>query len=213
MFKGLKSLFIVEEEEGAKSAEQKTADAPANEERPAATATRPGQVSQKFSDILFQAMEQNNLEGFDYLEYKRSLLSLSKMPMDEPTRFQSAFAMAQTMGVSVPKLVESAQHYLKILENEEQKFETALSNQEKNKIESKELEIKQLDKAIQEKAEQIKKLTAEIQAHQQRVGALKNEIYESSSKMEKTKADFLASYNSLIAQIQSDITKMKEFLK
>ena len=76
-------------------------------------------------------MEKANIEGFDYLEYKQSLKSLAKMPMDERTRFQSAYAMAQTMGASVGHLIKTAQHYIDILAAEEKKFETALANQKK----------------------------------------------------------------------------------
>ena len=40
------------------------------------------------------------------------------MPMDEQTRFQSAFAMAQTLGATTEHLMHSANHYLEILKKE-----------------------------------------------------------------------------------------------
>ena len=56
------------------------------------------------------------MEGFDYLEYKQSLQSLEKMNMDNQTRYQSAFAMAQTMGAKAKNLIDSAQYYLKVMQ-------------------------------------------------------------------------------------------------
>ena len=97
MFKRIKSVFIVEDEsfvpknEGSvatkKVATVKTPDIPVN---------RNASASDKFVDNLLKAIEANNLEGFDYLEYKQSLRSLSSMDMDEATKFNSAFAMAKT---------------------------------------------------------------------------------------------------------------------
>jgi hypothetical protein len=216
VLKSLKSLFFLEDEQAAKTAgapkpesKQNLQEIVANQ----APVEREGKISERFLEVLLQAMEQSNLQGFDYLEYKRSLQSLSKMPMDEPTRYQSAFAMAQTMGVSVPALLDTASHYLKVLQEEERKFGEALANQSKIKIQQREEQLVNLEKLIQSKAEQIKKLTDEIQKHQAELASSKNEISEHAMKMEMTKRDFLASYQSLVGQIQSDVEKMKTHLK
>mgnify|MGYP000158758946 CR=1 FL=1 len=172
-----------------------------------------GKVTSKFIDVLLGAMEKSNLDGFDYLEYKQSLSSLAKMPMDEKTKFQSAFAMAQTMGATPQKLVDSATHYINVLKEEEHKFEKALANQVDGNIGNKREQITQLDSVIKEKAAQIKRLTEEITQHQQKIEGLENEISKSSVKVETTKNNFIASYNKLVAQIHSDVENMKEYLK
>ncbi|MEM1214943.1 MAG: hypothetical protein AAGJ82_04620, partial [Bacteroidota bacterium] len=128
MLKNLKSLFIIEEEtpkQATKAAPKAkaTAAAPKTSSPTSQPATaRAGKIKPKFTDILLSAMDKADLEGFDYLEYKKSLQSLTKMNMDEATAFKSAFAMAQTMGATPTKLVQSAQHYLNILQKEEEKF-------------------------------------------------------------------------------------------
>ncbi len=219
MLKNLKSLFIVEEEGAAKAAAPKEEAVPApNAATHAHTINqseqgRPGQVSDKFMDILFKAMESNNPEGFDYMEFRQSLNSLKKMPMDEQTRFQSAFAMAQTLGATPAGLLDSAMHYIAVLKREEQQFEQALVSQKDKQIGSKEQEIGKLEQNIQSKAEQIKRLTAEIEMHQKQLEQLRNEISEAAVKVETTKNDFIASYNSLVEQIQGDVENMKKFLK
>lgn len=222
MFKNLKSLFI---EEDATSEKVEKSHPPQAEKQVKNTGPiesprvaesdegDPGQVTQRFSEILLKAMEVNNLNGFDYLEYKQSLQSLAKMPMDEATRYQSAFAMAQTMGATPGKLIETAQHYISVLQNEEKKFEEALAHQTTVQIGSKQQEIGAIEESISKKSEQIKKLTQEIQAEQQRATEMKNEIQEAAKKVQTTKNDFIASFNSLVEKINKDIQNMSKYLK
>lgn len=217
MFKSIKSLFIVEEEGNKSSSKSstKTPPKPSNKTAPIKSESitgEPGKVTSKFMDVLFASMEQNNLEGFDYLEYKQSLQSLKKMPMDEATRYKSAYAMAQTMGATPANLVQTAQHYLHILEKEEKKFEKAVSNQVNTQIGSKKNEIKGLDETIKAKADQIQKLTQEIDNHQKQKEGLQKEISQASVKVETTKNNFIASYNTLVSQIQGDIDRIKQYL-
>ncbi len=217
MLKNLKSLFIIEEKEssGFKAKTRKAAPPPAKDAPVKAENKQgdPGKVRSKFTNVLLEAMNKANWEGFDYLEYKKSLQSLAKMPMDEKTRYQSAFAMAQTMGVSPQHLLDTAQHYIQVLQQEEYKFERALNKQQDKQIESKKQELQQLEKLIQQKAEQIKKLTKEIEAHQKQSKQVENEIQDSTVKIESTKNDFIASFNALVSQIHQDVTNMEAYLK
>jgi hypothetical protein len=218
-FKKIKSIFVVEEETSAKPKEAPSAEkpvAPAISGGPVvqeSQAGAPGQVTDKFLQVLFAAMEGQNLPGLDYLEYKQSLNSLSKIQMEESVRYQSAFAMAQTMGATPQKLVESAAHYLDVLKGEEAKFQQALVKQRAEQIGNREEQIRQMDAAIQQKAEQIKKLTQEIEQHRQQSEKLKLEIGDAMGKVESTKNNFIASYNALVSQIQADVENMKRYLK
>lgn len=224
MLKNLKSLFIIEDEESKKPVKGKkqAADQPKKGTSSAKTTASPtptpatpspGKVSSKFINILLKAMDSNNLEGFDYLEFKQSLKSLEKMPMDDATRYQSAFAMAQTMGATPQKLMETANHYLNILATEEKKFEEALAAQRQKQIGSKESQIKKLEEVVANKAAQIKQLTKEIEEHQKQANSLKKEIGGAVVKVESTKNDFIASYEKLISQINADVENMKQYLK
>lgn len=226
MFKNIKSLFILEEETPSTkgSGQQK----PTSQQQPAEPSSAPkstpatsapqqtsgsGQVTEQFTEILFKALQDNNLQGFDYLEFKQSLRSLEKMPMDEGTRYQSAFAMAQTMGATPAALIQTAEHYLNVLRKEEQKFGEALSAQQQKQIGNKAHEIKQLDEIIQTKTQQIQQLTKEIDEHRQKVVALRKDIDDASVKVESTKNNFIASYQSLVDLISRDVENMKQYLK
>lgn len=229
MLKKLKSLFVIEEETaeelidkklnnkkspepaGAKTTTTKPKNAPeANKRMP--VETRDGKPSQRFLNALLKAMDENNLDGFDYLEFKESLKSLSQMAMDESTRYKSAFAMAQTMGANAEMLKKTAGHYVDVLSKEEQKFKQALINQRHKKIHDKEEEIKRLKMTITSHEEQIQKLTQEINAYQQKMDKLKHDLTSAESKLETTKKDFLVTYGKLVDQIQQDIDKMNQYL-
>ena len=219
-FKSIKSLFVVEEEspKGKKVAPSAKSNkaAPADPKKAIvkeSAAGQPGKVTTKFTDILFGALKKNNLPGVDYLEYRQSLQSLEKMPMEEKVRYQSAFAMAQAMGATPQKLVESAGHYVDVLKGEEAKFEQALANQEASKIQGRKKQIDQLNGAIQQKAEQIKKLTQEMEQHRKQMETLQKGIQEATASMESTKNNFIASYNALVSQILRDVENMKRYLK
>jgi chromosome segregation ATPase len=220
MWKNIKSLFIVEEEGPAKGKQvaKKEAAKPVRtanttQNIPESKEGEPGKVRAKFMEVLLKAMDANNLKGFDYLEYKQSLNSLKNMPMDEKTRYQSAMAMAKTMGGNPDMLTQTAQHYIDVLKNEEQKFEQALSNQIATQVDSKKQQIKKLEETIASKAAKIKELTQQIETHQKKQEVLGKEIKAASSKVASTKNDFIASYNSLVSQIQEDINNIQQYLK
>jgi len=232
MFDKIKKLFVVEDDDPLKKAlEQKSqeeveATAPSEEMVPDRTSSTQnpksktknsqptgGKVTDKFMNILLGAMDKNNLDGFDYLEYKQSLQSLQNMKMDEATRYQSAFAMAKTMGATPKKLLETANHYIKILQTEEQKFGQALISQKEKQIGNRTQRLEQLGKAVEQKKKQIDQLTKEIESHEQESAQIKEQITDSTVKVENTKNNFIVTYQLLTGQIKEDISKMQSYLK
>ncbi len=210
----LKGIFIVQTPTDGQPSEAMPAKTDVAATTPKVEVAMPtGKVSDKFYEILFGAMEANNQSGFDYLEYKKSLQTLAKMPMDEATRYSSAYAAAQAMGVSSQALKDSAQFYLNVLKTEDSKFQESVNSQRQKQIGSKEKAITDLDATIKAKGEQIAKLTQEIAAHQEDMGKMKAEISEAVVKIETTLSDFHATYSDLIGQIGQDVENMKKYLK
>ena len=219
VFSKLKSLFIVEDPNTATANTQQNTPPPSNNQPspPQSPTYVPpvisgGVANEKVMETLSNALQTNNLDGFDYFEFRGSLQSLAKMPMDEQTRFQSAYAMAQTMGVTKQKLMDSGAHYLNVLQNEQLKFQQALDNQKSGNLVAKEQEAKNLEGVIGQKAEQIKRLTEEIQQHQAQIEEMKKQITEMGAKVENTKNDFQATYNLLTSQMQADLANIQKYL-
>jgi hypothetical protein len=172
-----------------------------------------GKPDPKFIDILLKAIEKNNLDGFDYLEYKQSLQSLNKMEMDEAIKYKSAFAMAKTMGATETKLMDSAKHYIGILNDEQKKFKEALINQRNKQIKGRESNLQKLEQSIQTKNQQIEKLKLEIEDTRNKLEAVRQEINVSAAKVESTNDKFHLAFNVVMQQIQEDLQKMKNYLK
>ncbi len=230
MLKNLKSLFVVEEPE-SKSSPKKTASAKPTPEqeaaapphagvpaapRPAAApagAERAGRAEPKFTEHLLNAMEAANLDGFDYLEFKRALKGLEKMPMDEKTRYQSAYAMAQSMNVQPAHLIQTANHYLTTLANEEKKFAGAATQQREQQVGEREREIQQLSAHLEETKARIEQLRAEVAQKGKLLTAKQEELSTAAAKIAETQRDFHASYELLAGQITADVERMQEYLK
>lgn len=217
--KKVKSIFVEDEGSSTSPATSQSTDNQSQSAASASTAAAPavtpvatGSLSDKFVELLAKALEQNNQPGFDYFEFRQALANLAKMPMDEQTRFQSAFAMAQTMGATPAGLAESAGFYLKVLAGEQAKFNEAHAQQRSKLIGNREEEIKNLEGAIQQKTQQIADLTRQIEEHRQQSEQIRGEISASTVKIETTKADFDATFASVVTQLQNDVEKIKKYL-
>jgi len=221
MFKKFKSLFVIEDGETAPDGKTSSENSP-NPKKEASTpsfdvplkssGSGEGKVQDKFLDALFKALEASNQQGFDYMEYKDFLKSLANVAMDDSTRYKSAFATAQTMGATKENILASAKHYLKVLSDEQSKFQDALKGQKDRNLTGKQDEIKQLGSTIDQKQKDIEKLKSDIEAHRQRITALEQEISTAADKLGQTADDFDATYKALVSQIQSDVQNIESHL-
>lgn len=218
MLKKLKSLFIIEEEVPGQEEKQPAkgsgtaTDRPGNTEASFNIPDIKGHVQNKFLDVLFAALESSNQEGFDYLEFKDFLRSLANVPMDDSTRYKSAFATAQTMGATKERILASAGTYIDLLTKEEVKFQDALKAQREKNLTSRQQDIKKLEQTIRSKEDQIQKLQNEIETHRKEIGELENEINTAGTKLAQTASDFEATYQALLGQIQQDVKNIESHL-
>ena len=223
MWKNLKGYFIVEDEGKPPRAKSTLPDKRSEAEQTASTtspapaappaSTTDGKVADKFVEVLLQAMERANLPGFDYLEYKKALQNLEKMNFDEGMRFQTAYAAAQSMGVTPAQLTESASHYLSALKVEQDKFTAAMQKQQTEQVGTKQDELGRLDGLVAEQEAKIKQLQEQIGKTKARQQELQQTIGESQEKIQATAADFEKTYDTIAGSIAADIEKMQRYLK
>lgn len=228
IFKKIKSAFIIEEEQKASAKAKKAREpedashTPADEVQADKTPlpeikidieTGDGQVSKKFTNVLLKALEANNQEGFDYIEFKRAVQNLFKLDMGEENTYKSAFATAQTMGATPQGLVDSAQKYLQVLAAEEKKFESALIKQRDKQVQSRVTNLQKMEASIAGKEQKIEQLRQEIEAEKKKLQTVRTEIEEATIKVESTGKDFVVSYRHLVKQIQQDIDNIGKYLQ
>lgn len=227
VFKRLKSVFIVNDEEFKKQARKAKGNTDnTNEPEPStqieevATPSLEVEIKHvnaedvpfdsKFVDILLKAIEKNNLEGFDYLEFKQALQNLKEMQMDDATKYKSALAMAKTMGASSESIVKSGNHYLSILKKEDEKFKVALAQQRKRLSEDKSAGYTNLQNSIKQKQAQIEQLTKEIVAAEQELKVKEKQLQNSAQKIEVTTVQFAKAYEAVADQIVADLQMIQK---
>lgn len=234
-WKNLKSLFVVEEDGSNKEAPKektpktketkddssegnsivKAGSEEKNETIPTSSASKnttavKGEIKQQFVEHLLKAIETNNLDGIDYLEFKNTLQSFAKMPMDENLRFQSALTAVKTMGASEQKILDSAQFYLDILAKEEASFMNAVKRGKSQKVDGELQRIEQLKAQREEKVKQIEKMKADIENITKEINGVSEKVMDDQIKIDTKRNHFYASYEFVVNQIKADISNLKK---
>jgi hypothetical protein len=180
--------------------------------QPANQQIQVGQEDKEIKQQLVIALEQANLEGYDYFEFAKAIDAQVNIIPAEQMRFQSTFAMASTMGVTINILLSSAQHYLDVLSTKEKEFLTAVDKHSSDAVGGKEEQMKKIDSDMSQKAEQIKTLTQEINVLQQQKTTISNEIASNRVKIDTIKINFYATLKVISDRIKSDIDKVKQYI-
>ncbi len=228
MFKKLKNIFVVEDDTGTASSPKGNAQVdknapPESSESPSlkidkmtaslkGTKASKSKPDSKFVDLLLRAIEENNIEGFDYLEFKQSVQSLSKIESDEAKRYKNAFAMASALGLTKNKLFSSAKHYVSVLDKEEKKFSEAFNSQKDKQVSNREAKSNQLQQSINDKEAKIDQLKAEIEKEKKQLGSVEADIAKALAKVEATKEGFYSAYHMVLQQIKDDLDKITSYV-
>ncbi len=223
MLKKLRSIFVIDEEKptaqpssgtvsGQSSGVSEYSQDSSDTDDHKTVKVEGGEVNEKFLNILLEAMEKHDLEGFDYMEFKRFLKSLNKVELDEATRYRSAFAAGQTMGATKEKLINSAKQYVDILKQEQSRFEQAAQNQRSKVVDERKTEIESMQKEISDKQQQIASLTQEIEKTKQDISKAKDEVTSAQEKIQQTQNEFQVTYQHVTGDLEADIRKMDQYL-
>jgi len=213
ILKKIKSVFIVPEEEGLKeSVPKQNLDIDSSE-------VNSGQISvslegkQKFYQILANVLEKNNIPGFDYIEFKRAIKSVSEMhQMEEGVVYKTAFATAQAMNIQSSVLIESAKKYISILETEKTSFSQSAQKFLDQQINGRKLEVDSLDSEIRSIQAEIKRLNESLTEKEAKVIKMKETTNSVKLKYEANKVDFEEAYQLIVRQIEEDVQKMQKYL-
>lgn len=224
----IKSLFIVPEDEinttkttKKKVAEKKnltklsdTKKTQITENKNQVSNSKPskGTFNKKIFESLTQAISNANLPGEDYLEFMNALQALKNIDLDEKIKMQTVLATLSTKGLTIQKIIESADYYLKVLENEKDKFKIVINKQTENKIGGKNKKIKELEAENKKKADMIKQLTEEINKNRSEIQQIKKDIETASVKIKNTENDFNVTYEHVANQIKEKVKQLQELL-
>lgn len=218
LVKNFKNLFFTEEAED-KAAPQTTASSGTkgtSTPTPVAPTTNSPTAPQQdetVAKMLSDALDQANMEGFDYYEYAQMLQALKPSLPSEQTLFQTAFTSGKVMGASKEKLIQSANFYLDILKKKAGEFEAACKAKIDELVTGREKELQNMDATIKEKADAIQKLTEEINNLSTQKTQITNEIGENRIKIETKRNNFNTTLQTFTGRISGDIEKITRYIQ
>lgn len=163
-------------------------------------------------EFMANAIEQNNLPGFDYFEFKRAIVTLQQMNVEESAAFKNAFATAAIMGLTKEKLIETAGYYRNLLEKEKEKFNSALSNQTATKVTAREEEIKRLTDQIERHKAEIVRLQEEMAQYRTQIETAEVAVKTESEKISKANDGFERTHSAFLIQIDKDVENIHKYL-
>lgn len=208
--KSLMNLFVKMEDDPVEAkVEEKT---PATAIPVSVPTMQAGKADEAISSNFVKALEKANLPGYDYFEFAKTVEALRPTLPAEQTLFQTAFASAVVMSVSKDKLLETAQHYLSVLDAKAQEFNQVVQQRTADTVTKREKDIADSDAAIKAKAEQIQKLTEEMNVLTTQKTATANEISENRMKIEQVQINFMATFDIFANKIKGDIDKIKKYI-
>ncbi len=171
-----------------------------------------GTTDDAIAKNIADALEKANLSGFDYFEYAKTLDALKTTIPAEQTLYQTAFASGTVMGAGKKSLLDSANHYITVLDKEAEKFAVSVQQRIQQTVTVKEEQVRSIEKTINEKAAQIQKLTNEINALSNEKNTVVNVISENRVKIEKVRNDFAATLQVFLGKIRGDIEKIQKYI-
>lgn len=204
---GKKILSAFVEMEDQKKKPQDDAAPAANESAYIPTRTSAGttgQPDQRFTEYFDKLFSEANIPGPDYYEFSRMITAMQSIP-DERARYAAAFAGLQVQGLDKAKLVSTADEYLRVLAADADRFGKTLDAALQEKVHSRTAEA-------EEKSKRIQTLSQEILELQSQIGAMQNEIRDAKSKLDTNSSAYAAESERRRQQIQSDLTKIENYI-
>lgn len=169
-------------------------------------------LDKKFVDALLRAVKNNALKDFDYLKFMHSVKSMQDLKMDKDTSFKSAYATAQTIGLTKEKLLKTANHYKNVLNKERDHFADALKNQRTEKVSGKLAEVEALKGKIIEYEGKIKQMQKEMAAYQKKIAGADAVIEKEKEKIATIKDNFVRSFAHFEVILEEDIKSINNLL-
>ncbi len=169
-------------------------------------------IDSRSLEFIVQAIERNNLPGFDYFEFKRAVTQLAEMNLDQATAYKSAFTTAATLGITKEKLIETAGYYRNVVEKEKEQFGKALENQTATKVAARQQEVIRLRDQIERHKAEIARLQDEIAGYLNQADAADVAVKLETEKLEKSKSAFELAHQSVLIAIDKDVESMHKHL-
>lgn len=176
-----------------------------------------GAINQKVIEHLVGVLEQANIPGVDYYEFKKALeanKSISGVGLTEEILYKMTFgAIAQMeVGVTADKLISTGNQYLQILQKELDDYHADIENRKVTEIGDREKQIEQLKSDNEAKQQQILELSNEMQTNIDQINTLNTDITAKSGELLQKVKDFEVTYKLISDGISENLSKIQKYL-
>jgi len=177
-----------------------------------------GQFDERFYQGLVKVMEDNNIEGTDYLEFSRGKKAMDSIPgMAEQIKYQSTFAQLQanSSGKKIEKsyLLSTADFYIEKLDQEEKDFNLEMQKEINAEVSARNNQVQEKTNLIKEKQDQIAALNAEINGLSMEIGQTQNDAQIAQAKIDATAKNFKVTLEAFKSQILLDKQNIQNFIQ
>jgi hypothetical protein len=176
---------------------------------PSATITVSQESVNKFIQHFEEILSQANLPGPDYYEFSKTLDTLAPHIPDQKTRITVAFQTLGVQGLTLDKLVSSAQAYIEVLKKDKLGFENALKNKQQSEVVARQDKIAKLTTLMESNKEQIKVLEKQIADSAVQIQQLNKDIAEADANIQKNEGAYVTACDAYIQKISTDVETVK----
>jgi len=165
-----------------------------------------GVVDNKFVEVLTAVIEENNLPGQDYFEFKQAIENMKSLAMNDQQKFQTVFSVLGLQGCTKENLLISLDKYVELIQNEKTTFDTEMESQFQVNVHEK---LAQVEAAKQEKED----LNKRILDLNNKILTLQQEAGSEEMKLRAQEANFQASADIIINEMVGDKQKITSYLQ
>ncbi|RFP63655.1 hypothetical protein D0N36_18390 [Hymenobacter lapidiphilus] len=171
---------------------------------PGGTITEPlPEHEQYFERLIDEANARNPLfQGTDYKEFVDSKLDIDDI-QDEALRYQTAYNVLKSTGLTKEKLLSTGQEYLNLIGRDLNAFQSAHAQQYHKEVRPKE-------ELIRQKAQELQTLTQRLTTLKAEINQISQEITLTKDKMNTTKNSFLLAGEKKQKEIQTELHKIAQ---
>lgn len=197
-------------------AKEEVAEQPVEEKEAVIEVTTPvtptvGEIDENMKQDLVNAIEEANIDGYDYFEFKEALFNMESVIPTEGERFKAAFAAVASM-VRSDHLINTANHYIDVLNKKEESFNDYVLHMKDEKVKAKEDAAAVAEETIQQKQDQIIKLNQEIAELQEQKKTAQQEAITENAKIQQVELNFKTTCEAIKKKIAADIKKIETYL-
>jgi hypothetical protein len=165
-----------------------------------------GVIDNKFVDQLTSIIEQQNIPGQDYFEFKQAVENMKSMTtMNDAQKFQTIFAVLSLQGCTKAVLLSSLDKYISLIQSEKASFNTEMESQYQSRVTAKLAEAESAKKEMESLTKRMGELNTKILNVTQEAGA-------EEQKIRATEANFMASADVIINEMLGDKEKINNFI-